>query len=319
MNETFKDLLLPILPDRLKHPQKHQREWEPVLEKALGTHLDQMAESIRGFATARPLLFDFMSDYEKSETVERLVREYVAKKLESAPLHLLLEEPPHSPREQRSRSPVRDEPHFELEDDLDSIDRRSVTMAAESVTGPSTQPPAVSISMAPPPRPIAPVAPMSPITPVRFQAVAGPSGQSSSHVADNVPLRLAGKRLFDNLEPEDQPQLQTPPSPPKRAKPSSSSSATPVSVNVTRSLDWFEVESDEYIFQDARCGSGWYVIRCNIGKIQHVNPPTRFTQHPFYNNLALEHFNQKEKCHSGPPKGNYTEEIILQKFAFRGE
>lgn len=319
MNEQFKELLLPVLPDRIKHPQKHQREWKPALEKALGSHLDQMAESIRGFASARPLLLNFMSDYEKSETAERLVREYVAEKLSNAPLHLLSEEPTRSPREQQSIIPVRDEPHFELEDNLDRMDRRSVTMAAEPVAGPSTQHAAICVSMAPPPRPIAPVAPMSPITPVRLQAVAGPSGQSSSRVTDKVPLRPAGKRLFDNLEPEEQLQQQTPPSPPKRAKPSSSSSATPLSFNVTRSLDWFEVDSDEYIFKDARCGSGWYVIRCNIGKIQHVNPPTRFTKHPFHNNLALEHFNQKEKCHSGPPKGNYTEEMILQKFAIRGE
>lgn len=321
MSGPFNEQLLPILPDRLKHPQQHQREWEPVLKKALGSHLDQMAESIRGFASARPKLLDFMSTYERTETAERIVREYVAEKLNNAPLHLLSEESTRDAREQQHGSPVGVVSYIDLEDDMDRIDRRSVTMAAEPVTSPSTQHP--NVCMAPPPRPIAPVAPMSPITPVRFQAVAGPSNQSRSHVTENVPLRQAGKRLFDNLESEEQQQQQqTPPSPPKRAKPNSSSSSslvTRLSIDVTRSLNWFDVDSDEYIFKDARCGSGWYVVRCNIGKMQYVNVPTRFTQHPFLNNLAMGHFNQKEKCHSGPTKEKYTEEMILQNFAFRGE
>lgn len=326
MSEPFnEEQLHPIIPDRLKHPQQYQREWEPVLKKALGSHLDQMAESIRGFASARPLLLNFMSKYEKSETVERIIREYVAAKLNNAPLHLLSEESTRNPQEQQSGSPVNVEPHFELDDDMDRIDRRSVTMAAEPVTSPSTQRATVcALDMAPPPRPIALMAPMTPITPARhtgFQAVAGPSTQADTPASDIVALRPAGKRLFDNLDSEEQQQQQqrTLPSPPKRSKPSSSGFATPFSVNVTRSLDWFDVETDEFIFRDGRCGSGWYVVRCNIGKMPHINKPTRFTQHPLHDNLALGHFNQKEKCHSGPTKEKYTEEKILQNFAFRGE
>lgn len=322
MSESFNEQLLDILPDRHRHPQQHQQEWEPVLKKALGSHLDQMAESIRGFASARPNLLEFMSTYEKYETAERIVREYVAEKVDNAPLHLLSEESSRDPHEQQSGSPVNVEPHFELDDDMDRIDRRSVTMAAEPIASSSIQHTAIcALDMAPPPRPVAPMAPMTPITPSRHtgpQAVAGPSNQSESHATDIITLRPAGKRHFDNLESEEQ-QQRTLPSPPKRSKPSPVSLVTPFSVIVTRSLDWFEVVSDEYIFRDGRCGSGWYAIRCNVGKMPHINKPTRFTQHPFYSNLALGHFNQKEKCHSGPTKEKYTEEKILQNFAFRGE
>lgn len=325
MAEALEEHILRALPDRYKSTHNQVREWEVLLGQELGNYLDRIEESIRGFVSARPKILSILTLFERDESAESILREYVEGRLNGVPLQLLFDD----------FTRFRGEQHFlnndagaEHGDGMDRMDRRSVTMAAEPATNTDTQ--QAAINMAPPPRPSAPEAPMTPYTPSNPRQnsdappMAGPSGQHSvsnssvrTHVQDtSVPgPHSTGKRLIDNSELEDQHQsLQ---SPSKRPK-TNWSRLLPV-IEVSRFVCMYEVVDDDYIFKDARCGSGWLVIRCNIKEIQFVNVPTRFTQHPLENNLALEHFNQKSKCHLGPPKNKYTEEVILQKFAFRGK
>lgn len=325
MAESLNDDLLSELPYRFKSPQNPRPEWEGVLRKGLGRYLDRIEESIREFASARPRVLSFMAEYEKERTAEVILSGYVQDRLSSVPLHLLSVDFTQLRGEQHFVSPATEENRVELDDDMDRMDRRSVTMAAEPMTPPGAQP--AAICMGPPPRPSAPMAPMTPVTPWRNgqdgPAVAGPS---CKRVAPTLPVlarpsntaaqAATGKRPVSSLGPEEQQQAL--PSPSKKAKTSLAGAASPSLIKVTKSVSMFDVEREEYIFRDARCEPGWYVIRCNIGETQFVNTPTRFTVHPLENNEALVHFNQRQKCHHFSTKDKYTEESILQKFAHRG-
>lgn len=330
MDESHRERLERRLPHIYKNPQNWQREWESLLGQELGNHLDQIEESIRKFASLRPILLEFMSEYERDGTAERILAEYVEERLNGVPLHLLSKDfAPHS-QLQHFEGAVTDEPGSEANDELDRIDRRSVTMAAESMSNPDAQ--QTMISMAPPPRPGAPMAPMTPVTPSttftswrnsHIQAEAGPSRQAGvlslpilSEVSETIENQK-GKRTIDSLGPQG--QQQSPTSPSKRPKTSSANIVPRVPLNITRTVDFFEVAENEYIFRDARCGPGWLVIRCYSGKTQFLEPTFRIFNHPLKNNLALGHFNQKMTCHPAPPKDKYTEEMILQNFAWRGE
>ncbi|KAJ4424402.1 hypothetical protein N0V82_000923 [Gnomoniopsis sp. IMI 355080] len=211
------------------------------------------------------------------------------------------------------------------------MDRRSVTMAAENVFTAVVQ--QAPNSMPPPPRPCAPVAPMTPATPgtsswntSHAQIEAGPSSQQG-RVESPVPELPAisekavvqkAKRPADSLGPQD-PQ-QSPQSPSKKPKTSAAASVSRQSLKSYRDISMLEVGEMEFVFRDARCGAGWYVIRCYTGKAQNPILAARFRRHPLKNNLALEHFNQKSPCHPAPrgnPKSKYTEEKILERFAHR--
>ncbi|KAF3766161.1 hypothetical protein M406DRAFT_68531 [Cryphonectria parasitica EP155] len=55
---------------------------------------------------------------------------------------------------------------------------------------------------------------------------------------------------------------------------------------------------------------------CNLSKQTGINDAVRFTQHPFEDDTALKHFNDKRRrCHE--PKSRYTEEDIIRGFACR--
>ncbi|KAJ4397402.1 hypothetical protein N0V93_001629 [Gnomoniopsis smithogilvyi] len=325
MDDALHDRLTRGLPYIYKSPQNWQREWESSLRQELGSYLDQIEQSIRGFAAFRPVLLEFMSKYERDGMAERILYEYVEERLRGVPLHLLSEDFASPSGERRWASTAIDEAGPEFGDELDRMDRRSVTMAAEPTPTPNNQ--LATTSMAPPPRPIAPLAPMTPVTPflswrnVHIQAEAGPSNRQGvldspvlNEASDKVGIQK-GKRSIDSLQPQEQQQSLS--SSPKRLKMSSASVAPQVPINISRAVDWFEVDTMEYMFSDSRCGPGWLVIRCYTGKTQFLKPTVSFRQHPLKNNLALDHFNQRLPCHPAPPKDKYTEEMVLQKFAYR--
>lgn len=325
MADLLDDRIYRVLPQRYRTPQNQRREWDAMLRQELGSYLDQIEDSIRGFASARPRMLSILTKYERDETADRILREYVEEKLNGVPLQLLCDNFTRLRGEQHFTGFIIDGPGLELSDGVNRLDRRSVTMAAEPMSPSGAQ--QAAMFMAPPPRPIAPVAPMSPETPWQsehVQAVAGPSSRQRVSTApqtieapDTAAPHPTSKRPVDSLVQEEQHDVL--PSPTKRAKTSSARLILPIPMDITRFVDMFEVDGEEYIFKDARCGPGWHVIRCNIGKMESVNSPTRFTQHPLEDNVALDHFNQKLKCHPVPPKNKYTEEMIIQKFAYRGK
>lgn len=336
MDESLEDRLIRRLPQIYKSPQNWQREWEILLAEELGSYLDQIEDSINKFASARPRILEFMAGYERDEMAERLLFQYVEERLSGVPLHLLSEN--FTPDalfsgEGHTAGNLVDETGSEADANSGRMDRRSVTMAAEKISTAGVQ--QATVSMAPPPRPSAPVAPMTPATPGTswwntnyVQAEAGSSRQQSRKespvpqlpaVSDNVEKQKA-KRPVDSLGPQE--QQETLQSRSKKPKTSAAFIIPRQSFKPHRALSMLDVDEMDYLFRDARCGAGWYVIRCYTGKTQTAKLAARFLQHPLRNNLALEHFNQKSPCHTGPrgpPKSKYTEEKILEKFAYRGE
>ncbi|KAK4205441.1 hypothetical protein QBC40DRAFT_214923 [Triangularia verruculosa] len=103
----------------------------------------------------------------------------------------------------------------------------------------------------------------------------------------------------------DQPS-PTRPDPPVRSDLPSRPDSRVISDNPTV-YDW-EVEGEEYIFEDQDLKTGWIVLRCNQGR---DIAPLKFPE------LAYNHFNGDDDCVGHDANRHYTKEEIIEEFSHR--
>lgn len=289
-----------------------RKTWNPILHQEMGRHWDMIKEGMKGFAFAHTEMVKVLAKYERDETAELVLHDFLDRMFPGA-LELLTQIGPYI---NQYPSCVTDEVILIIDDS----DSRSVTMGPEPG---SSRRPEPTTSMGPPPRPIGLLTPETPSR-HRYGESSGDSGLSTIYdVPDSPPpdaahgpltLQQTAKRSLDTLDIEP---AQSPGSPSKRAKKATGlQSVAPA--KVTRTIDLWEVEGTDYIFKDKRCGHGWYVIRCNLGQQPGVNAPGKFVKNPLEGNTALNHFNdQSHTCHDTNRK--WTIEDIIRECAHRGK
>lgn len=277
------------LPRIYRSPHHHQQEWEAVLRQEIGKYFDQAEKGIRGYLAARPAVLKILTIYERDETAQQLLHQYAEGEIRRI-RNLLQNGNAVLQGVEATERPTSVVPAaLEPEDIALRMDRRSVTRAPEPTMLPGRQTLNISTTVtAPLPVTVSPQAPMTPnTTPGRQNNSPAMPGPSSLRTRANTPVSH-GKRPVDGLEPEQRQQHTPPPS--KRAKKGSFDHPQPVStIRVAGEFGWFEVENVEYIFQDVRCGPGWYIIRCNVSlRLPNVNAPACFTQHPLSSPGSLQ-------------------------------
>ncbi|KAI3393552.1 hypothetical protein diail_4143 [Diaporthe ilicicola] len=281
--------------------------WNPVIHQEMSRHWEMIKEGMRGFKMTHDKIFSTFTNYERNETAELILRDFLDNTFPGA-LELINEIDPVV-----NQYPSRTDPEAIMVCDYD--DNRSVTMDLEA--GPSSRRHGDS-SMGPPPRP---VAPLTPVTPAGLRDTADqgareppsvwdhPDSPSSGPAPGTSSLRQTAKRSLHVME-FDSPR--SPESPTKKAK--SSTGSQPAGL-VTKTADLWEVEGEHYIFKDKRCGPGWHVVLCTIGE-----GPEKFHEHPLENNVAINHFNPQDPknkiiCHDTSKK--YTLDEIIRDFTYR--
>lgn len=314
---TTDDLLVLQLPESYRasrNVDEIKRAWQTILEREVGRHLEKIKQDVQDFTSAQTKMLNLLATYERDETAELILRRFAQDSLPGL-LHLL----PGISSGSQLQLPIRlgDDPEGMVDNDTDA---RSVTMGLEPIVTTRTPPVA---SMGPPGDSgsvrvaRAPVAPMAPA--VESESEAGPS---SFQEGPNVYLpgdRLQiGKRPLNTAADDSRSSS----SPSKKARTNGAGSRC-LQVNtsrVWRTIQIWEVHGTDYIFQDDRCGPGYFVIRCNLSEQGQVgvNKPFKFTDaHPLESNEALDHFNNWDlPCHSSTK--SYTLDDIIRGFAHRG-
>ncbi|KAL1855746.1 hypothetical protein Daus18300_011029 [Diaporthe australafricana] len=277
--------------------------WNPIIDREMSRHWDLIEEGIRGFKLARYKMLSALTKFERDETAELILRDFLDSTFPGA-LDLITQIDPIV-----NQYPSRLAPEAVMVCDNDDI--RSVTMDVEP--GPSTRRHGES-SMGPPPCPAAPLTPVTPagLKETREQGAAEapsvwdhPDSPSSGTAHGILSLRHTAKRSLDVME-VDPPQ--TPESPTKKSKGLIGPQPTGPA---TEPIDLWEVVAKQYIFKDNRCGPGWYVVRCNT-----TLEPKRFQNHPFEGDLAMDHFNDpKSVCHD--TNKIYILDDIIRDFTYR--
>ncbi|ROW08589.1 hypothetical protein VPNG_06225 [Cytospora leucostoma] len=281
----------------------------------MSRHWDMTKEGIQGFSQAHSEIQRALAKYERDETAELILRDFLDNTFPGA-LELLTQISPLIDQyPSRVGSVSAQDVVF-----IDDSDARSVTMGPEA----SNRPEPLTSSMGPPPRPTGPLTPNTP-NKNRNGESPGAAGPSSIYdVPDSPPpstdhgvltLQHNAKRDLDVLGAD---ASHAPESPRKRSKKTNGKQCDTSASEETRTIDiWeWEVVGVEYIFKDERCGPGWYVIRCNLGKQPGINPPWEFHTHPLENDTALAHFNDPfATCHDS--NRHYTIESIIREFAHR--
>lgn len=292
--------------------------WQPVLDRKMGRYLDLVKEGIIGLSDAKMTVLKDLAQFERDDTAQLIVREFLNEKLPGV-FQLLHEISPQSNEyENHFMKPTA------VEEDWDDMDSRSFTMGPEPITPPtSILTRTVMSMMGPPPHTNAPTAPMTPTEPSndRFPIQAGPScirsgpADPTSHGTYNLlTSQQKGKRPLDVVSLDEQ---QTSDSPRKRPR-ATVRFSTSATTQKPRTIVFAEVQGQDYIFKDHRCGEGWYIIRCNLSELEGINKPFSFSQHPLESSLAMNHFNSNGfSCHESDR--NYTVEDIIQGFSYRGK
>lgn len=284
--------------------EKVRRVWNPILDEEMSRHWNLIKEGIKGFSLAHAGMLSVLARFERDETAELIIRQFLDDRFPGA-LDLISQ---IDPLVNQYPSHVVQEAVMLCDDD----DVRSFTMDIEP--GPSTYRRGES-SMAPPPRPAAPLTPVTPGGPkgtrhqnAHEQPPVGdaPEDASSDTAHGSLALLQTAKRSLDVVE-VDHPR--TPESPSKKAK---SSTAPQPAGPVTKSVDFWEVEGQQYIFKDSQCGPGWYVVRCGPGQ------RAPFLSAPLRGNVAMDHFNHdNQPCHDS--RRIYTFDDVLLEYTYRGK
>lgn len=281
-----------------------RKVWNPSLYQEMSRHWDLIKEGIKGFSLAHAGMLSLITKFERDETAELVIRQFLDDKFPGA-LDLISQ---IDPLVNQYPSRLVQEAVMVCDDD----DTRSVTMDVEP--GPSTHRRGESL-MGPPPRPAAPLTPVTPTGSkgTRHQGdheeppVGNASEPSSSDTAHgSLVLQQAAKRSLDVGE-LDQPL--TPESPSKKAKTSTApQSASPV----TKSVEFWEVEGQQYIFKNDQWGPGWFMVRC--GSAQRAP----FLKHPLRGSMVMDHFNDDDQtCHDSGRI--YTFDDVLRECTYRGK
>lgn len=281
-----------------------KNEWSAIVRGVMSKRLELIRDGIKDFSRAHEwLLREIAQRRERDDTAEQIIRE-ISDDLLPGGLDLI----------SQIDQLVNQQPGHMVEEAVmtcDDDDGRSFTMDVEP--GPSTRRRG-NASMGPPPRP---AAPLTPVTPTGSKGTRNqtaheePSGAATEHpfsdtAHGSLVLQQTAKRSLDVVE-IDQPR--TPESPSKKAK----SSTAPQSVcPVTKSVHFWEVEGQQFIFKNEQWGPGCFIVRCGLG--QRVP----FLKHPLKGNAVMDHFNDDDQpCHDS--RRIYTFDDILSEYTFRGE
>lgn len=281
-----------------------KNEWSAIVRGVMSKRLDLIREGIKDFSRAHAwLLKEIAQHRERDDTAEQIIRE-ISDDLLPGGLDLI----------SQIDQLVNQHPNHMVQEAVmiyDDDDTRSFTMDVEP--GPSTHRRG-DASMGPPPRP---AAPLTPVTPpgskgTRNQTAheeppgAAPEPLFSDTAHGSLVLQQTAKRSLDVVE-VDQPR--TPESPSKKAK----SSAAPKSTcPVTKSVHFWEVEGEHFIFKNDQWGPGCFIVRCGTG--QRVP----FLKHPLKGNAVMDHFNDEDQpCHDS--RRIYTFDDVLREYTFRGK
>lgn len=294
-----------------------RRQCQIIVEEEMGRHFDQIRRAVEALTATRAKMLTILTQFERDEAAERMLHDIVQGAVPH--LHRLLSDFSPSEREEVVQQPLAilpaDNPFL---DDVPDSDARSFTMGLDAPNTPSapSREDGGAVMGPPPVRSVAPVAPMTPSTGGREERVAeaGPSGLRKTLVHPNSHKKTTqnGKRPAE--EPAE--GSNNPKSPSK--KPRKEFSASRLSpIGPPRSVFAWEAFKADYIFSDERCGSGWYVIRCNLSQQEGINEPFHFEEHPLENGVGLDHFNSKMPCHESDRK--YTVEDIIREFSHEGE
>lgn len=100
------------------------------------------------------------------------------------------------------------------------------------------------------------------------------------------------------------------------AKKTKASSEVPAIRTEKGTVEGWEVEGLEYIFEYAPFGPGWFVLRCDLGP--HSPLPHIFTLHPFQEERAYEHYNNCKSCKGHDTTRSYELNDIVMKYGRRG-
>lgn len=303
--------LLPQAYLESRHVENLEAVWEPILCQEMGRHLDLIKEGVRGFTLVRSNIHRSLTEtsLERDETAEMIIQQFLNRKFPGVD-ELISQIGPLV-----SQYPSQAAPEAVMVYDDDDL--RSFTMDVEP--GPSNhrkgkQP------MGPPPRPVAPLTPGT-------SSGQNDIGHQSASEAPSIPefpvslssddsngspsflRRQTAKRLIDavDFDPRRSPESAT-----KKTK---SPTAPRWADLVTKSLDFQDVEGQQYIFKDVRCGLGvWLVVWCGPG--QRVP----FLEHPLRGKGALDHWRRKcHPCHDTEDTSAYELEDIVREYAYRGK
>lgn len=284
--------------------EKTKDAWTSTIRQEMKRHLDLVKEGVKAFSQGHDELLSSMSQYERDETAELVIRQVTDDMIPGA-LDLI------SHMDQlvgQYTSQVAPEAVMVCDDD----DSRSLTMGFEPGSSIRRQ---GESSMGPPPRPAVLLTPVTP---------AGPRGNADDGAREPTPTRddreflpssashgslarlQTAKRSLEVVEIDD-PRAPEPPT--KKAK---GSTAPRLDGLVTGSVDFREVEGKHFIFKDKRYGTGWFVLRCG------PNQREPFLQHPLRSNVAMDHFaGDGHVCHD--TKRIYTLVDVLIEFTSRGK
>lgn len=297
---SFSDSIVKKLPKayaEFREIEKVRSVWNPLLDEEMSRHWNMIKEGMKGFSLAHAGMLSILTRFERDDTAELIIREFLDNRFPGA-LDLISQIDPL----------VNQYPSHIVREICDDDDVRSVTMDVEP--RPSSYRRGES-SMAPPPRPAAPLTPVTPAGPKgarRQDSQEQPPVEDASPDTDHGSLALlqTAKRSLDVVE-VDHPL--TPESPVKKAK---RSTAPQPAGPVTKSVDFWEVEGQHYIFKDKQCGAGYFVVRCGPGQ------RAPFLYPPLSGNVAMDHFNDdKQPCHDS--RRIYTFDDVLMEYTYRGK
>lgn len=294
-----------------RHVENLEAVWEPVLYREMGRHLDLIKEGVRGFALVRSNIRRSLTEtlLERDETAETIIQRFLNRKFPG--VDDLISQ--ISPLVSRYPSQAAPEAVMICDDD----DLRSITMDVEP--GPSNHRNGKQL-MGPPRRPVAPLTPgtsagqndighQSSTEMPSIPEIPAPSSSDDSHGSLSFLRTQTAKRLIDAVEVDPQ---RSPESATKKTKSPTSPRWADL---VNRSLDFQDVEGQQYIFKDVRCGLGvWLVVWCGPG--QRVP----FVEHPLRGKSALDHWRRKgHPCHDTEDTFAYEIEDIVREYAYRGK
>lgn len=279
----------------------------PTIRRWMSQHLNLIKDGAKGFSQLHTEIHSTLTRDlgEKVETSELIIRQIVDDILPGA-LDLVSQ---ISQLADQWPSQVAPEAVMACDDD----GFRSLTMDLE--LGSSNHRHGGS-SMGPPPRPTAlptPVTPGAPRDNVEDAREPPPpieEDRESVHSDTSlvsISLLQTAKRSLDVAE------MDHPGSPELPASRAKSSTARPLWGLVTNSVDFQEIEGNQFIFQDKRYGDGWLALWCDRDKQQ---PP--FLEHPFRTKVAFDHFNGSgHACHGSDRRPELEE--ILRECTYHGE
>lgn len=287
-----------------------KNEWSAVVRGVMSKRLEVIREGIKDFSRAQSwLLSEIAQRRERDDTAEQIIRE-ISDDLLPGGLDLISQIDQlvnQHPSQNQHPSHMVEEAVMICDDD----DGRSFTMDVEP--GSSTRRRGDAL-MGPPPSPAAPLTPVTPIgskgtrnqTAHEEPSGAAPEPPASETVHGSLVLQQTAKRSLDVVEIG---QPRTPESPSKKAK---SSTAPQPACPVTKSVHFWEVEGQQFIFKNDQWGPGCFIVRCGLG--QRVP----FLKHPLKGNAVMDHFNDDDQpCHDS--RRIYTFDDVLREYTYRGK